>query len=63
LFFRFTLSNGDESREEEISLGEIPIMSEQGSLISGGAERVIVSQLHRCTGICLEVTTDVTGKL
>jgi len=63
LFLRFTLSNGDESREEEIYLGEIPIMSERGSLIISGAERVIVSQLHRSSGICFEVTTDVTGKL
>ena len=35
-------------------MGEIPLMTEQGTFIINGAERVIVSQLHRSPGICFE---------
>ncbi|MDR1402042.1 MAG: DNA-directed RNA polymerase subunit beta [Puniceicoccales bacterium] len=63
LYVRLKLSNGDESREEEIYLGEMPIMGERGSFVISGAERVVVSQLHRSPGICFEVTPHVTGKL
>ncbi|MDR1528346.1 MAG: DNA-directed RNA polymerase subunit beta [Puniceicoccales bacterium] len=63
LFLCLKLSSGDDSREEEIYLGEIPIMSERGSFVISGTERVVVSQLHRSPGICFEVSTHVTGKL
>jgi DNA-directed RNA polymerase subunit beta len=41
----------DEIPEEEIYLGEIPIMMGGGEFIVNGAERVIVSQLHRSPGV------------
>jgi DNA-directed RNA polymerase subunit beta len=63
LYLRLKLSNDEESREEEIYIGEMPIMSERGSFVISGAERVVVSQLHRSPGICFEVSTHTTGKL
>ncbi|MDR1232723.1 MAG: hypothetical protein LBJ75_00430 [Puniceicoccales bacterium] len=63
LFLRLKLSSGDDSREEEIYIGEIPLMSERGSFVISGTERVVVSQLHRSPGICFEVSTHATGKL
>ena len=41
-------------REQEIFFGEVPIMTEKGTFVINGAERVIVCQLHRSPGISLE---------
>ncbi|MCX6356646.1 MAG: DNA-directed RNA polymerase subunit beta, partial [Candidatus Aureabacteria bacterium] len=41
-------------KEETVYFGSIPLMTEQGTFIINGAERVIVSQLHRSPGICFE---------
>ena len=38
-------------RESDVYLGEIPLMTESGSFIINGSERVIVSQLHRSPGV------------
>ncbi|MEW5746984.1 MAG: DNA-directed RNA polymerase subunit beta [Nitrospirota bacterium] len=40
-----------ESREQEVYIGDMPIMTETGSFIINGTERVIVSQLHRSPGV------------
>ncbi|HWR89255.1 MAG TPA: DNA-directed RNA polymerase subunit beta, partial [Dissulfurispiraceae bacterium] len=40
-----------ESREQEVYIGELPMMTETGSFIINGTERVIVSQLHRSPGV------------
>jgi DNA-directed RNA polymerase subunit beta len=40
-----------ESREQEVYIGELPVMTETGSFIINGTERVIVSQLHRSPGV------------
>ncbi len=40
-----------ESREQEVYIGEMPLMSETGTFIVNGTERVIVSQLHRSPGV------------
>ncbi len=39
-----------ESREQEVYIGEMPVMTETGSFIINGTERVIVSQMHRSPG-------------
>jgi DNA-directed RNA polymerase subunit beta len=49
-------------REEEIYFGELPMMGERGSFVINGAERVVVSQLHRSPGICFEGTMHASGK-
>ncbi|RME63604.1 MAG: DNA-directed RNA polymerase subunit beta, partial [Nitrospirae bacterium] len=40
-----------ESKEEEVYLGELPLMTERCSFIINGTERVIVNQLHRSPGV------------
>ena len=61
LYVTFRLKEADEVREEAIYMGEIPLMSEQGSFVINGAERVIVSQLHRSPGICFEQSEHANG--
>ncbi|MBQ7331718.1 MAG: DNA-directed RNA polymerase subunit beta, partial [Opitutales bacterium] len=43
-------------------MGEMPLITERGSFIINGAERVIVSQLHRSPGICFEQSDHSSGK-
>jgi DNA-directed RNA polymerase subunit beta len=51
-----------EIKEQEIFMGDFPLMTEQGTFIINGAERVIVSQLVRSPGIYYEFERDKTGK-
>jgi DNA-directed RNA polymerase subunit beta len=51
-----------EPVEEEVYLGEIPIMIGGGEFIVNGSERVIVSQLHRSPGVDFSVDTTTTDK-
>ncbi|MBE3030741.1 DNA-directed RNA polymerase subunit beta [Sneathia sp. DSM 16631] len=61
---KFNLTNKDgEIPSEFVHFGEIPLMTEQGSFIINGAERVVVSQLHRAPGITFNKEVDMqTGK-
>ena len=55
----------DEARgakEEKVFMGELPLMTPQGTFVINGAERVIVSQLHRSPGLAFEETTHPNGK-
>jgi DNA-directed RNA polymerase subunit beta len=63
LYVTFRLKDGDEVREEDIFMGDIPLMTENGSFVVNGAERVIVSQLHRSPGICFEQSTHANGSI
>ena len=51
-----------EIKEQEIFMGDFPLMTEQGTFIINGAERVIVSQLTRSPGIYYEFERDKSGK-
>ncbi|MDD2708587.1 MAG: DNA-directed RNA polymerase subunit beta [Verrucomicrobiae bacterium] len=51
-----------QSKEEKVYMGEVPLMTVQGTFVINGAERVIVSQLHRSPGICFEETIHPNGK-
>lgn len=51
---KFRLTDETGIKEEEVYMGTIPIMTDKGTFIINGAERVIVSQLHRSPGICFE---------
>ena len=51
----------DEPVEEEVFLGDIPIMLGGGEFIINGAERVVVSQLHRSPGIDFVLENDTTS--
>ena len=48
----------DEIKEQEIFMGDFPIMTEGGTFIINGAERVIVSQIVRSPGVYFNKTTD-----
>ena len=47
--------------EKEVYLGELPLLTEQGTFVVNGAERVIVSQLHRSMGVVFEETVHPNG--
>jgi len=59
---RFRLTTPHEIKEQDAYLGEIPLMTETGSFIINGDERVVVSQLHRSPGISFEEENHPTGK-
>jgi len=63
LYVKLRLREEDYIKDEEIYMGEIPMVTERGSFIINGAERVVVSQLHRSPGLCFEVATHPNGKL
>src|SRR5437660_4791012 len=44
-------------------MGEIPLMTPQGTFVINGAERVVVSQLHRAPGIAFESSVHLNGKV
>jgi DNA-directed RNA polymerase subunit beta len=52
--------NKEQPVEEEVFLGDIPIMMGGGEFIINGAERVVVSQLHRSPGIDFVMESDTT---
>ncbi|MBE5857730.1 MAG: DNA-directed RNA polymerase subunit beta [Lachnospiraceae bacterium] len=52
----------EEISEHEIFMGDLPLMTETGTFIVNGAERVIVSQLVRSPGIYYEIGHDKIGK-
>ena len=51
-----------EVKEQEVFMGDFPIMTTKGTFIINGAERVIVSQLVRSPGVYYSETIDQTGK-
>jgi len=50
-----------ETIEQEVFLGNIPYMTEKGSFVINGAERVIVSQLHRSPGVFFAMSKHTNG--
>ncbi|MEA3305241.1 MAG: DNA-directed RNA polymerase subunit beta, partial [Candidatus Omnitrophota bacterium] len=57
---RFRLQN--EVKEQEVYMGDLPLMAETGTFIINGDERVVVSQLHRSPGISFEQSMHPNGK-
>jgi len=51
-----------EVKEQEVFMGDFPLMTEKGTFIINGAERVIVSQLVRSPGVYFDKTLDSSGK-
>ncbi len=62
LYVTFTLKDEGGTREEKVYMGELPLMTERGTFVINGAERVVVSQLHRSPGICFERNYHLNGK-
>lgn len=59
---RLTNKETGEINEQEIFMGEFPLMTESGTFVINGAERVIVTQLVRSPGVYYNETLDKTGK-
>src|SRR5881398_3230719 len=62
LHVTFLLKDEGGTKEEKVFMGELPLMTPQGTFVINGAERVIVSQLHRSPGIAFEATQHPNGK-
>ncbi len=62
LYVTFRLKTAKDTKEEKIYLGDMPLMTESGSFVVNGAERVIISQLHRSPGICFEKSRHASGR-
>ncbi len=64
LYVTFLLEEEAKStKEEKVFMGELPLMTPQGTFVINGAERVVVSQLHRSPGIAFEATQHPNGKM
>ncbi len=63
LHVTFQLKEEKGTKEEKVYMGEIPLMTPQGTFVINGAERVVVSQLHRSPGICFESSVHLNGKV
>ncbi len=59
---KFRLTTSRETKEQDAYFGEIPLMTETGSFIINGDERVVVSQLQRSPGVSFEEEEHPTGK-
>ena len=59
---RFINRETGEIKEQEIFMGDFPIMTDTGTFVINGAERVIVSQLVRSPGIYYDIAKDKVGK-
>ena len=62
LYVTFRLKEEKGTKEEKVFMGELPLMTPQGTFVINGAERVIVSQLHRSPGLAFEETIHPNGK-
>ncbi|MHB8522160.1 MAG: DNA-directed RNA polymerase subunit beta [Limisphaerales bacterium] len=63
LHVTFLLKEESGSKEEKVFMGELPLMTPQGTFVINGAERVVVSQLHRSPGLAFEGTQHANGKM
>ena len=59
---RLTNNETGEIKEQEVFMGDFPLMTEQGTFVINGAERVIVSQLVRSPGVYYNYSVDKGGK-
>jgi len=62
MYVKFALRSSEGSKVQNVYMGDIPMMTERGTFVINGAERVIISQLHRSPGIAFEVSRHINGK-
>jgi DNA-directed RNA polymerase subunit beta len=62
LYVTFELKDEAGTKEERVYMGELPLMTRRGTFVINGAERVVVSQLHRSPGVCFETSIHLNGK-
>src|SRR5438093_275414 len=63
LHVTFQLREEKGTKEEKAYMGAIALMTPQGTFVINGAERVVVSQLHRSPGIAFESSVHLNGKV
>ena len=59
---RLTNKSTGEVKQQDIFMGEFPLMTDSGTFVINGAERVVVSQLVRSPGMYYDTAIDKTGK-
>ncbi|MGI5912493.1 MAG: DNA-directed RNA polymerase subunit beta [Syntrophomonadaceae bacterium] len=59
---RLTDKETGELKESEVYMGDLPLMTEKGTFVINGAERVVVSQLVKSPGVYFNERIDVSGK-
>ncbi len=62
LYVKFLVKHNGVEIPEEVFMGDIPMMTDRGTFVINGAERVIISQLHRSPGICFEKNRHTSGR-
>jgi DNA-directed RNA polymerase subunit beta len=62
LYVTFELRDEAGAKQERVYLGELPLMTARGTFVINGAERVVVSQLHRSPGINFETSMHLNGR-
>ena len=55
-------SEANEIIEDRVYMGDLPMMTSRATFVINGAERVIISQLHRTPGICFESSKSTAGR-
>lgn len=60
---RLVIKETGEVKEQEVFMGDFPLMTEQGTFVINGAERVVVSQLVRSPGVYYSLSPDTNGHL
>jgi len=59
---KLRLRTKKDTKEQEVYMGELPLMTDIGTFVINGDERVVVSQLHRSPGVCFEESVHISGK-
>ncbi|MFT4526386.1 MAG: DNA-directed RNA polymerase subunit beta [Bacteroidia bacterium] len=59
---KLRLKGPKETTEQDVFMGELPLIADTGTFVINGAERVVVSQLHRSPGVSYEKSTHPNGK-
>ncbi len=60
---RLVIKETGEVKEQEVFMGDFPLMTEQGTFVINGAERVVVSQLVRSPGVYYSLSPDTNGNM
>ena len=60
---KMRLKGPKETKEQDVYMGELPLMTPTGTFVVNGDERVVVSQLHRSPGVSYEKTIHPNGKI
>jgi DNA-directed RNA polymerase subunit beta len=60
---KLRLKGPKETKEQDVYMGELPLITETGTFVINGDERVVVSQLHRSPGVSYEKNIHPNGKI